>query len=378
MKVALIINTISPYRVSLFNYIHKQSNFDVKVFMLARNEKNREWEVTEDRIKFNYEILPGWHFFIQSKEVTIHLNRGIFKIFCEYNPDIVITSGYDSLAYWQVFLYCKILGKNFIIWNGSNLLTTKSKGGTRGKLKHIIIKNASGCIAYGTKAKEYLEYFGANSGCIYISRNTVDMSYFRNKIFQYRNSVNFRKERQRYPKYLLLYVGRLTKGKDIIRILKLLNNLSDPDVGFIIVGSGPEEKKLKTYCIQNKIQNVIFEGFYQQDKLYKYYALADIFIFPSFYDIWGLVINEALAGGLYVLSSKYAGASYDLIKEGWNGEIFDPNNIEEIVDLIKRIKKNIEYIKKRREDISQHACREFSIEKSAQEFIKAIYSVKNI
>lgn len=90
------------------------------------------------------------------------------------------------------------------------------------------------------------------------------------------------------------------------------------------------------------------------------------------------VHGQVVASGLYVLSSKYAGASYDLIKEGWNGEIFDPNNINKIVELIRRTKENIKDIKIRREDISQHACREFSIERSAQEFIKAINSVKNI
>jgi len=377
MKIAIIINIISPYRISLFNYIRKQSNFDFKVFTLAMNEENREWKITKNKIKYDYQILPGWHFFIRSKEISIHLNRGILKIFCEYNPDIVITSGYDSLAYWQAFLYCKIFKKKFIIWNGSNLLTTHSKGGIRGKLKHIIIKGANGYIAYGIKAKEYLEYFGANPGHIYISRNTVDMSYLYDKVFQYRNSISFEKERQRYPKHLLLYVGRLTKGKGIIQVLKLLKNLADPELGFIIVGSGPEEKKLKAYCTQNKLRNVFFEGFRQQDRLPMYYALADIFIFPSFYDIWGLAVNEALASGLYVLCSKYAGASYDLIKEGWNGEVFDPNNIDEISKLIIKIKEKIEDIRKKREIINQHACKEFSIERSAEAFFRITEEIYN-
>ncbi len=87
------------------------------------------------------------------------------------------------------------------------------------------------------------------------------------------------------------------------------------------------------------------------------------------------MVNEALASGLYVLSSKYAGVSYDLIKEGWNGKIFDSNNIEEIVNLIKQAIENIEDIRKRRDNISQYACREFSIENSAGEFIKAIKDV---
>ena len=377
IKVIMITNIISPYRIPLFNAIFKDANFDFKVVALAEREKNREWQILKEKIKFDYQVLIGWHWFIwgEKREVAIHLNRGVFKMLFENNPDIVITSGYDSLAYWQAFLYCKIFKKKFVVWNGSNLLTTYSKSGIRGKLKHIIIKAANGYIAYGIKAKEYLEYFGAIPEHIYISRNTVDMSYFRDKVFQYRNSINFKKERQRYPKYLLLYVGRLTKGKGVIQILKVLNNLANSEVGFIIIGSGPEKKKLETCCTQNKIQNVVFEGFHQQDKLPMYYALADIFIFPSFYDIWGLVVNEALASGLYVLSSKYAGVSYDLIKDGWNGEIFNPYSINEIIELIKRTKENIKNIKMQREDISQNACREFSIEKSANEFIKAIKNV---
>ena len=75
------------------------------------------------------------------------------------------------------------------------------------------------------------------------------------------------------------------------------------------------------------------------------------------------------------MSSKYTGASYDLIKEGWNGEIFDPNNVKGIVELIRRVKENIDNIRERRNDISQYACREFSIEKSAEEFLKAIKSI---
>jgi len=210
------------------------------------------------------------------------------------------------------------------------------------------------------------------------SINTIDMVYFQSKVVEYRNKETFIKERKKYPKYLLLYVGQLIKRKGIIQVLKALDNLSDSEVGLMIVGSGPEENNMKNFCEEENIKNVFFEGFRQQEELVKYYALADIFILPSFEEVWGLVINEALASGLYVLSSKYAGASYDLIKEGWNGEIFDPNKVEEIVELIERIKENIEDIRERRDDISQYACREFSIEKSAQEFIKAIHSVKII
>ena len=373
-KTLFITNIISPYRIPLFNTISERGNFYFKVVALAEREKNREWELSENKIKFDYQILPGWHWFIwrKKKEITIHLNRGVFKALLKYKPDVIITSGYDDLAYWQAFLYCKIYRKKFILWNSTTLLSVGSIKGIRGRLKKIIIKGADKYIAYGTKAKKYLEYFGAESNKIYTSTNTVDMEYFRSKVEEYRNEDGFKMERKQYPKYLLLHIGQLIKRKGLSQVLKALECLKDSEIGLLIVGSGPEESSLKEFCKEKKLNNVFFEEFQQQDELAKYYALADIFILPSFEEVWGLVVNEALASGLYVLSSKYAGASYDLIKEGWNGEIFEPGNVDEITELIKKTKDEIKNIREKRNDISQHACREFSIDNSARGFIEAI------
>jgi len=80
----------------------------------------------------------------------------VFRILLECKPDVIITSGYDDLAYWQAFLYCEIFRKKFILWDSTTLLSVGSIKGIRGRLKKIIIRGADGYIAYGTKAKEYL------------------------------------------------------------------------------------------------------------------------------------------------------------------------------------------------------------------------------
>ncbi len=380
LKVMIITNMISPYRIPLFNAISEIGDFGFRVVALAEKEKNREWRINKDKIKFDYQILPGWHLFfrVKKREIPIHLSRKVFKALLGYKPDVVITSGYDSIAYWQAFLYCKIFKKKFILWNGTTLLSAGSIKGIRGKIKRILVRGADGFIAYGTKAKEYLEYLGAKPEKILISTNTVDMEYFQNKVFEYRNNESFVRERARYPRYLLLYVGQLIKRKGVIQVLKVLDYLQDPEIGLLIVGSGPQEEELKEFFKEKNLSNVFFEEFQQQDMLSKYYALSDIFILPSLEEVWGLVVNEALSSGLYVLSSKYAGASYDLIREEWNGEIFGPNNIKEFATLIKQTKEQIEDTRKRRKAISQHACREFSIERSEKAFLEAIEAVLQI
>jgi len=375
-KVILITNIVSPYRISLFNYIDQRGDFDFKVVALAEKEKNREWILAKEKIKFDYQVLPGWHLFFMARrrEIPIHLNRGVFKILWQYRPDIVITSGYDCLAYWQAFFYCKLFKKKYILWNGTTLLSAAGVKGMRGLLKKIIIRGADKYIAYGVKAKEYLECFGANSQDIYISTNTVDVDFFYREVFQFRKNENFLKERKKYSKVLLLYVGQLVKRKGVIQVLKALLALKCSEISFMIVGSGPEEENLKKFCREYKLDNVFFEGFHQQQILPKYYALADIFILPSFQEAWGLVINEALASGLYILASRYAGATYDLINNE-NGKIFNPYNIDEIARCLYEIKNRLSQLQDKRERIGDWARENLSIPKSGNAFINAIKAI---
>jgi len=173
----------------------------------------------------------------------------------------------------------------------------------------------------------------------------------------------------------MLYVGQLINRKGIYQLLKALSELHDPNVGLLIVGSGPQGRELEEFCKDQNLENVYFEGFQQQEALLRYYSLADVLILPSFKEVWGLVVNEALASGIFVLCSSYAGAAYDLIKEGWNGILFNPHSIKELIILIRKAKEQAEDIRARRDAISEHACHEFSIERSAKAFSNAVEAV---
>ena len=67
-KVLLLTNMISPYRIPLFNAISRKGNFRLKVIALSEREKNREWKFSVNKFKFDYQILPGWHWFVWGKK----------------------------------------------------------------------------------------------------------------------------------------------------------------------------------------------------------------------------------------------------------------------------------------------------------------------
>jgi glycosyltransferase involved in cell wall biosynthesis len=67
-------------------------------------------------------------------------------------------------------------------------------------------------------------------------------------------------------------------------------------------------------------------------------AIHDVFVLPSRLDVFGLVVAEAVACGLPVICSPYAGAANDLVRE--NGLIVDPENLDEMVSAMEKLARN--------------------------------------
>lgn len=372
-KILLITNIITPYRIPLFNFISNNENIDFKVLSLADNEKNRQWEIKKNQIKFNYDILRGINFFIKQKDWPIHINYGLINELFKYNPEIIITSGYDSFAYWEAFFYSKLFDKKFILWNGSTLLSSNENKGIISKLKTIIIKGSDSYITYGTKAKEYLEHYGAESEKISVGLNTVNVNYFYSKTREYRQKQLFSVERKKYPEILFLFVGQFIERKGVKELIKVAEKFKDRQVGFLIVGDGHLRKELDNFVKINNLKNIYFTGFVQKNNIYKYYALADILVVPSKEEVWGLVVNEGLASGNYIIAADQVGSVYDTIKDDRFGKIFNYTDcLKGLESAVSFCIENIKNIKENRSMRSEYAKKNLNIERYAESFFKSI------
>jgi glycosyltransferase involved in cell wall biosynthesis len=94
------------------------------------------------------------------------------------------------------------------------------------------------------------------------------------------------------------------------------------------------EQQITNQAIQDYVH---LPGFLQQQELLPYFAHASCFIHASVQEQWGLVVNEAMASGLPVLVSNRCGCYEDLIIEGVNGFGFDPENVQQLTDLMLKI-----------------------------------------
>ena len=339
MRLTLIINFISPHRIPVFNHIAKIKNVDFKVIFLAETEGTRQWKICKDRINFDYKVLRNLHIYIHSKEMPIYFNWGLWREFRKFKPDAICICGYHYLASIESLVYAKLKGIPITLWAGSHLSSGFVKNPLAEFYKKTIISRFDSYVTYGTAAREQIIHYGANPQKIVVGCNTVDVEWFAKRSEEMREE-EINEMKKKYPSKNILYVGEFIERKGVINLIKAFEALNMKDVGLILVGKGKEKDKYLKYIKEHDIRDVFFEGFVQKEKIVKYYKLADVFVLPSLNEVWGLVVNEAMACGLPVISSKLAGVTKDLIKDGINGYSIDPYNTGELTDKLSLILSN--------------------------------------
>lgn len=132
----------------------------------------------------------------------------------------------------------------------------------------------------------------------------------------------------------LLYVGRLSLEKQIEHIRPILEQI--PNTRLVVVGDGPARAALEREFAG---QPVVFMGYLRGQRLSQAYASADIFVFPSRLETFGLVVIEAMASGLPVVAARVGGVA-DIVSEGVNGYTFESGDAAALMEAVRKLAGN--------------------------------------
>ncbi len=332
MKTLLVDTIITPYIVPRYNALAKKLGGNLTVWFQSFTDVNRKWKVFPE-VTFPMEFLKDTPIRLIGKDIfTFHINREYPKKLSEFNPDHIIIVGWDSFVSLYSVIWAKRHKKRLTLWAWSTVYETSWRRTLTLPYVKWLVRNCSDYISYGTRSSEYLIALWAKKDNIQPFYNTVDVSYFT------QNAQKYRKEKEIIKKHLwikttfvLMFNGQIIERKWVWEMLLGYEQFkkSHGDISLVIVWSGQEEEKLKNTIKDRGIQDVFFTGYVQLDELPKYYAIADIFTLPSREEVWWLVINEAMACGLPILTAYQVGASADLVQEGKNGYIMKENTSEE-------------------------------------------------
>ncbi len=369
-NIVIITNIPTPYRIPLFNQIHedfKSRDMKLVVIFAALGYERRKWRISESNMKFEYLVLKSSKIKPAKSESPIFSYSGLYKQLKLIGPDAIIATGF-SIATVKIWLL-RVIGKyKYVIWSGTILNENRPVSLLRRIQRRLLVKAASSYISYGSMAKEYLISMGANPEKVSIAINTVDVDF-------YLNSEKSLKKRNSEKPSKLIYVGNLTKGKCIDKIISCLMDIKSacPDISLVLVGDGPERENLEFLANEIGVSDLVsFKGFRDKEDVLRYLTEADCFIFPSEYDVWGLVLIEALAAGLPCIASIKSGATVDLIQDGFNGFAVDFNNKGDLVKKILEVISNKVVIEQMSKNSKNFVTSNLTLNKSSEGFVKAI------
>ena len=336
MRVALLTEIISPYRIPVFNHLAKHPDIQLKVFFSAETEEHRSWRVLKDEIDFEYEVLPSL-IVRRTEHLSLFFSPYVVTALIKGKFDTIICGGYHQPTHWVALVYGKITRKRVLLWNESNRRDARAHNLFKDIYKKVLIQGFDGYLVPGSAQGEYLQDFGISTSRMWKAPNAVDVKFFRDTSELYRSKKEQIKHRLDVSGPVVLYVGRLIDAKGVNDLLLAFERIRcQRDVVLILAGDGPDREKFQSIARTRGIP-VKFIGFQQRDDLPMYYAIADVFVFPTHTDPWGLVLNEAMSCGLPVVVSSAAGAVDDLVEHGWNGYVYEASNVEELAKYVQEL-----------------------------------------
>ena len=172
-------------------------------------------------------------------------------------------------------------------------------------------------------------------------------------------------------KKLVLYVGRLSKEKHLEVLIRAIKQLDD---GYVLVvgGTGPLMRRYMDLSARLGLSGKVkFVGFIDDDTLPNYYAAADVVCLPSTFETQGIVLLESMATGTPVVGANKL-ALQEIIKNGKNGEKFEPGNVTDCGRKIEKVINNVDAYK---ETVS--TAKEYSIKKVADRLIDLYKELSN-
>ena len=181
---------------------------------------------------------------------------------------------------------------------------------------------------------ELVEWLGCSEDKVVVTYNGIDESF---KRVTNKKQLGFIKDKYNLPRKFILYVGNQKPHKNVGTLIKAFKELGNEDIYLVMNGkpSNDNSKLIKELGISNKVKNI---GFVDDEDLASLYSLAEMFVFPSLYEGFGLPPLEAMACGCPVIVSDAASLPEVV---GSSALVYSAKDNVELVNKIEQLLNNV-------------------------------------
>ena len=257
--------------------------------------------------------LPGFWFSLG--HARVHVN---WRLPSPRDYDVIVCNTIMSLT-GQWIMRAKLRGARWMFWG--------EKLGPRSRKHDILtspLRRASGIAAIGTWAeRDYAARFPTTP------------------VFNipYHCALQPFLDATRPPRepgtITFLFCGQMIARKGLDSLLAAFSALPE-SARLLLVGREAELPQMLATLPETTRARIRYAGFQAPDALPRIFAQADVFVLPSRYDGWGVVVNQALGASLPIIASDLVGAAHDLVRENENGFLFPAGNADALAETMRR------------------------------------------
>lgn len=329
-KVLFLTGYPAPYRVQFFDELGKSVELTV-VFSDRKEDQTHRSQSWFVESQGNFRA-------VQLKKGRIHTRGGYLRPdvlpWLKEKWDAIVVCGYSSPTGILAMLYLRLRGIPFYMEVDGGLV--RQDGFLSLRLKKFLVTRASCWLSTGSATTEYLVHYGARREKVTVYPfTTLKAADIPDTPPTREEKLALRRELELEGEHIVLAIGQFIRRKGFDILLQAATQLAQ-GTEIYIVGGEPTEEYL-TMARELGAENVHFVGFLKKEVLTRYYRAADLFVLPTREDIWGLVINEAMAYGLPVVTTDRCVAGLELVEDGVNGYIVpveDANALAEKMNAV--------------------------------------------
>ncbi len=257
----------------------------------------------------------------------------LIKILKQENPDIVHTHLFGADFYGSIA--ARLAGIKYVVSTEHNL--NYSEGKIKSIIKIFISKLFNNIIVVSGAVKIYImkNYF-VKAEKILIIYNGIDVNKFS-------QSLNVNNQVKKNKNIIIGSIGRLVKQKGFEYLIKAIDKLSDQNIECLIAGDGESkfllQEKIKKLGLENKVKLLGW-----QKDIKSFLNKIDIFVLPSLWEGFGIVILEAGLFKVPVIASRVDGI-VEIIEDKKDGLLVTSANSDELAEKIKYLLKNEKFKK---------------------------------